>query len=326
MAAALSNSILSSSLGQSSWLSVVDAARMIQRRYRSKHESDLIGKKATLPDVVKAMRFIHGAREKYMSEPNKLAHIVNFALLTHCVELDFIQARPIYEKALELSPNHPLIIRAYGIFILASRQIPEVTTFQTACRLFHEANVVDPAQAKFQSAAEIYFRWAVLVDPRNPLALLNYALLHQCIYRAYDKAEQIYRAALALDPTNTFVLENYHLFTGERYPGGAYASLGPPFSSVRRANIVEERPEWSEWSKLVDPECPKDGFEIFFYNRFTKETRFDQPSQDSIWQARLKRSKLVAGKTSNWVEYFDLRTQTSFFYDSLNKQYACQRG
>ena len=136
------------------------AARMVQRRYRSKHESDLLGERLHMRDIVKAMKFIHGARAKYEEEPNKLSNIVNFALLVHCLDLDFSKARPIYEKALQLSPNHPLISRAYGVFLLASRQIPHATTFQTACRLFHEANVIDPTQARFQSAAEIYFRCA----------------------------------------------------------------------------------------------------------------------------------------------------------------------
>jgi hypothetical protein len=296
---------------------------MIQRRYRSKHESDLVGTKITLQDIFKAIHFIHGARAKYEQEPHKLSNIVNFALLVHCVDLDFSKARPIYEKALELSPNHPLISRAYGIFLLASRQTPPATTFQTACRLFHEANAVDPAMAKFQSAAEIYFRWAVLVDPRNPLTLLNYALLHQCIHRSFDKAEKVYRAALALDPTNNLVLDNYLLFTEERYPGGAYMFLGPPYSVVRRSQVIEERPEWAEWSKMIDPECrKKGGMEIFWYNRFTKETRFEGPSQTSIWETRLKRSQCVSGKTSNWVEWFDSKTQSSFFYDLYTKQYT----
>eukprot|EP00584_Thalassiosira_punctigera_P027176 CAMPEP_0172580728 /NCGR_PEP_ID=MMETSP1067-20121228/139906_1 /TAXON_ID=265564 ORGANISM="Thalassiosira punctigera, Strain Tpunct2005C2" /NCGR_SAMPLE_ID=MMETSP1067 /ASSEMBLY_ACC=CAM_ASM_000444 /LENGTH=606 /DNA_ID=CAMNT_0013373475 /DNA_START=37 /DNA_END=1854 /DNA_ORIENTATION=- len=309
--------------GQSSWLSEEDAARLVQRRYRSKHESDLMGKKIQLPDIVKAMKFIHGARTKYEEDPQKLSNIVNVALLTHCLDLDFITAKPIYERALQQSPNHPLISRAYGIFLLASRQTPVATTFQTACRLFHEANVVDPTQAKFQSATEIYFRWAVLVDSKNPLALLNFALLHQCIYKKYDHAEKIYRAALALDPTNTFVEENYRLFTKERYPGGEYLSLGPPYSVVRGSHVVEEKPEWAEWSKMIDSGCPKKGMETFWFNRFTKVTSFQEPTWSLVWETRMKRAKCVSGKTSNWVEYWDDRTRTSFFYDGYTKKYTC---
>ena len=301
------------------------AARMVQRRYRSKHESDLLGERLHMRDIVKAMKFIHGARAKYEEEPNKLSNIVNYALLVHCLDRDFSKAKPIYEKALHLSPNHPLISRAYGVFLLASRQIPHATTFQTACRLFHEANVIDPTQARFQSAAEIYFRWAVLVDAKNPLALLNYALLHQCIYRKYDHAEKIYRAALALDPSNDLVLANYHFFLGERYPGGAYEDGGPPFSVLRRSKIIEEREEWAEWIKMIDAECPKTGFEIFWYNRLNKTLSFHAPDLKMIYETRMKRSKCIAGRTSNWIEYFDPRLQSSFFYDVYTKQYTCVR-
>lgn len=311
--------------GQSSWLTEEDAARLIQRRYREKHESDLLGKKIQLPDIVKAMKFIHGTREKYEEDPNKLSNIVNYALLVHCLDLDFNKAKPIYEKAKSSSPNHPLIARAYGIFLLASLQAPHSVSFQSACRLFHEANVSDPSQSKFQSAAEIYFRWAVLVDAKNPLALLNFALLHQCIYKKYDHAEKIYQAALALDPMNVNVVENYQLFTSERYPGGVFVSVGPPFSVVRRSQTFEQRLEWAEWSKMIDPECPRKGFETYWYNRFTKETRFIEnvPDWTLVWKHRIKRSRCVSGKITQYQEYWDDRLQVSFFFDVLTKQYTC---
>ena len=311
--------------GQTSWLSEEDAARLLQRRYRSKHESDLIGEKIGLPDVVKALKFIDGARNKYCQDPNKLSNIVNYALLCHCLDLDFDGAKLIYEKALKLSPNHPLIARAYGIFLMASCQSPRVTTVQTACRLLHEADVADPTQAMFQSATEIYFRWAVLVHAKNPFALLNYALLHQCIYKKYDQAEKIYRSALAADPTNMYVTENYRIFMEERYPGGAYASIGPPFSVIRRSHVVEERPEWAEWSKMLDPMCPKKGFEMYWFNRLTKVTQFDEPHWKLVWEARVNRSRCVGGKTTHWVEYYDLRTKATFFYDGYTKEYTCVR-
>lgn len=310
--------------GQSSWFSEEDAARLVQRRYRSKHESDLLGKKIQLPDIVKAMKFIHGARTNYEQEPHKLSNIVNFALMAHCLDLDFGRAQPLFLAALEQSPNHPLISRAYGIFLLASRQPPATTTFQTACRLFHEADVVDPTQSKFQSTAEIYFRWAVLASP-SPLSLLNFALLHQCVYKKYDHAEKIYRAALALDPTNSLVVENYHLFNNQRYPPGEYQAAGPPYSVVHNAEVIEERLDWAEWSKRRQQNCPKSGFDIFWFNRFTKETRFYEPDWDCVWEARMKRAKCVSSKLTQWVEYFDERTKTSFYYDGYTRKYSAQK-
>ena len=312
--------------GQSSWLSEEEAARLVQRRFRSKHESDLLGKKVEFADVVRAMQFIHGAREKYEQDSSKLSNIVNFALVTHCLDLDFDAARPVYEHAMKLSPNHPLISRVYAIFLLASRQVPHNLTFQTACKLLDDANEADRSQSMIQSVTEIYFRWAVLVDSRNPLTLLNYALLHQCVYRNYDHAEKLYRAALALDPTNTLVVENYRLFNDERYPGGAYQGHGPPFSVVRRSKVIEERLDWAEWRKMVDPLCPRKGFEVFWFNRFTKMTRFEEPNWSAQWEIRLRRSKWVDGKTSAWQQFYDERTKSSFYYNSYTQQYTSSQG
>lgn len=309
--------------GQSSWLSEADAARLVQRRYRSKHEADLLGAKIQFADIVKAMKFIHVARSKYEQEPDKLSNLVNYAMLRHCLDLDFEGAKPIYEKAFKLSPNHPLISRAYGIFLLASCQPSQAMSLQTAIRLFHEADVSDPHQRMIRSAAEIYFRWSVLGNANNPLALLNYALLHQCIYKQYEHAEKIYRAALAIDATNKYVTDNYSLFLLERYPGGAFESIGPSLSVLKRSEIIEERHEWAEWSRLVDSQCPKPGYEMYWYNKFTKTTRFIEPDWDDVWAIRVRRSSIVPGKMTNYTEYYDSRLQVSFFRNHATKQYTC---
>jgi tetratricopeptide (TPR) repeat protein len=196
-------------------------------------------------------------------------------------------------------------------------------SFQAATRLFREADISDPHQTMIRSAAEIYFRWAVLGNAKNPLALLNYALLHQCIYKEYELAEKIYRAALAIDPTNTHVTDNYSLFLQERYPGGAYEGLGPPYSVVRRSEVVEERLEWGEWDKRLDPMCPKSGFEVYWYNKFTKATLFKEPDWDEVWAVRVRRSSVVPGKMTNWTEYYDSRLGAKFYRDHISKQYTC---
>ena len=90
-----------------------------------------------------------------------------------------------------------------------------------------------------------------------------------------------------------------------------------------REHKYVERPEWVEWCKMLDPECPKKGMEIFWFNRYTKETRYAQPLQSSIWEGRMARATCVSGKTSSWVEYWDSRTKTPFFYNAFTKQYAC---
>jgi hypothetical protein len=125
-----------------------------------------------------------------------------------------------------------------------------------------------------------------------------------------------------LDPTNTHVVENYRLFNDERYPGGAYESCGPPYSVVRRSNVVEERLDWGEWRKMIDPLCPRKGFEVFWLNRFTKMTSFSEPDWNIVWENRLKRSRWIDGKTTAQSEFYDERTKTTFFYNSYTKQYT----
>jgi hypothetical protein len=43
---------------------------------------------------------------------------------------------------------------------------------------------------------DCFFKWALVVQPQHPHALLNYAILMQAVVRDYDKAETYYRYAL----------------------------------------------------------------------------------------------------------------------------------
>lgn len=160
-----------------------------------------------------------------------------------------------------------------------------------------------------------YFCWAVIADLKNPLALLNFALLHQCIYKKYGHSENLYWAALDVDPTNKYVTDNYQLFMEERYQGGSYVSLGPPFSVYHQSTIVKEQSEWAELVKMKDPMCLKKRFETYLFNCFTKSTHFNEPDWKLAWDACVERSSCVSGKTTNWQEYHDPRMKTTFFYD-----------
>ena len=71
-------------------------------------------------------------------------------------------------------------------------------------------------------------------------ALLNYALLHQCILKEYNRAENIYRRALALNPNDSRIVSNFNWFEDQRYPEGYYVDSRVPFTVVERSHIVEE--------------------------------------------------------------------------------------
>ncbi len=59
--------------------------------------------------------------------------------------------------------------------------------------LFCKAYFYFLKMGRFKTADECFFRWALIVHPKNPLAMLNYALMQQGVYHNYDKAEAYYR-------------------------------------------------------------------------------------------------------------------------------------
>jgi len=263
--------------GQTSWLSENDAALIVQKNLRQHQSSELLGSKLDFSQIVKAVTLIKDTEVKYEISPDKLPNMVNFALLCHCIRLDFEKARPLYKDTFTKSPCHPVIARAYGIFNMASCDAPQIQIFQKACKLFEDSDASDPQQSLFQSAKANFFHFAVLIHPNNSIALLNYALLHQCVLKEYNRAEMIYRRALALNPDNSYVVRNFNLFEEQRYPGGFYADKSVPFSIIERSHIVEERPEWKQWKKMKDPVSKKEAFCYFWFNRVKKMSSFYEP-------------------------------------------------
>ena len=86
---------------------------------------------------------------------------------------------------------------------------------QKALALFREAEIGDPTARMFRLAIQNCFLWAVVVHPRNPLALLNSALLHQYVLKDPGRADKLYRRALAMSkngPNAAIVRQNYEIF------------------------------------------------------------------------------------------------------------------
>lgn len=46
---------------------------------------------------------------------------------------------------------------------------------------------------RFKTAIDVFFKWALVVNPKHHYALMNYALLHQLVTKDYDRAETYYR-------------------------------------------------------------------------------------------------------------------------------------
>lgn len=312
--------------GQTSWLSESDAARIVQLKFRKRQTELLLPAAMNFANVVKAVIMIRDTEIKYQQYPSKLSNSVNFALLCQCIRFDIGTARALYQDAMVKSSQHPVIARAYGIFILATCKAPLTQTFEKACKLFKQAQEIDPDQMMFQSAKENFFYWAVFINPNHPLALLNYALFHQCILGEFYKAEKIYRRALAQDRMNEFVAHNYKLFEDQRYPGGYYAGNGVPYSILKRSAVLEERKDWGEWKKMKDPFSSKPNFSAFWFNTLDKASSFEEPNWKEVWMKRVQRSKRIsASNKSLCVEYYDKELHSVFIHSRSSGEFAWQQ-
>ena len=125
--------------GQTSWLSEDEAARIVQRKFRQRQTQLLLPGSINFVQVAKIITMIRDTELKFEEKPTKLSNRVNFALLSHCLRFDLDKARDLYKDAVRKSSHHPIISRAYGIFILATCKAPLTQTFETACQLFKQA-------------------------------------------------------------------------------------------------------------------------------------------------------------------------------------------
>ena len=90
---------------------------------------------------------------------------------------------------------------------------------------------------QFKIAEDSLFHWAVVTNPTNCRALLNYAVLMQGVVKDFDMAEKFYRRALAEAPDDRYVVRNYEDFEAQRLPGGMYAGGGPSINILKNSEV-----------------------------------------------------------------------------------------
>jgi tetratricopeptide (TPR) repeat protein len=184
--------------------------------------------------------------------------------MNHCLLGNFKVARECYQKCLAKSKTNPVLLRAYAIFTLAANDSPRAKVFKTACDMFKAAKLSDPELEKFAVAQQSFFAWAVISDPKSANALLNYALLHQCVLGEYDLAEKFYLRAMAVAPTDQNIIDNFELLEKQRLPGGVYAGRGPSQIVLKRSEVSDEKLEWGEWQRMFDRKSPDPLFKHFW--------------------------------------------------------------
>lgn len=311
--------------GQKSWLSEDTAARTVQNRFRKMQSQVLMGR-VDMRKIAGAMQLVHQTESNFAKSPEKLYNKVNYALLCHCIIFDFDTALRLYKEAIGTSPYHPVICRAYGIFMMSRCDRSMIETVKISSKLFQDAETADPGHSMFQSAIDNFFSWAVVLHPKNPDAILNWALTNQIILGNYKYADKLYRIALSISPAHEPLRINYDFFESQRYPGGLYASGGPPSSAVIRSRLIEEREAWGEWKKKKDPLSPKAGFDTIWFNSLSKHVQFEEPRWKEVWLERVKRSRCTSESEKGlWIEYWDPLLSKTFYYSRLTDDYVCQQ-
>ena len=71
-----------------------------------------------------SLRIQREAEDKYTQFPNRLSSLVNWAMVLHTQHLELDKSRGLYKQASEISPENPVLLRAYGIFLLMSCEPP----------------------------------------------------------------------------------------------------------------------------------------------------------------------------------------------------------
>ncbi|KAG6967527.1 hypothetical protein JG687_00004215 [Phytophthora cactorum] len=125
-----------------------------------------------------------------------------------------------------------------------------------------------------------FFRWALLLQPKNPHILANYAVYLQCVHLDIDKAELLYRRALDLDPTNDLVFSNFQRLQSERAPGRLYAFAGPGTITLAHSSEIRRWGSELQWREMEDPAAQPPMPKRFFHNLRTGKCTWDLPTEE----------------------------------------------
>ena len=302
--------------GQSAWLSEDEAARSVQRCVRRKIARDYGA--PTMQEMVAALRLQRDVERKFRDAPEKLSSIVNFALLLHTQRFDAQQARTLYKKALEQSPQNPILLRAYAVFALAELDAPRAIVFHRALDNCKNADLRDPGRKKFKLTEDAMFHWSIVAHRDHPVALLNYALLMQLVVCDYERAERFYHRALGHLPKGggkhrEMVVQNFELFELERLPGGAFYAAGsqPTAAVVRNSHAgLEKVKEHGEWERRehTNPAVPTKTH-YFWLDALCGAASWSEPDWHFEHAKRRERSERVGGEKGGWQQFYDAKLE-----------------
>ncbi|KAG7384679.1 hypothetical protein PHYPSEUDO_002372 [Phytophthora pseudosyringae] len=150
--------------------------------------------------VIRSVRLMRTCEQEYLEDPTNLVKMGNYVLYLHTITHDYDRARPLYGRLMRVmaqrGPDIPFVLLSYGIFLYATQEEDTTLVEEMVVR----GKMADPTLVKYKVAFLGFFRQAVLQNPHDAEAHVNYAACVQWLYEQYDEATNHYLQALALAP------------------------------------------------------------------------------------------------------------------------------
>ena len=314
--------------GKYTHLTPNEAAKLIQSMIRNWMIKPF---RMSKQEFAKAVHFERNAEELYRAQPNRLAYILNYALVEFCIRLNYSLAKRLLDEALVLADTNPLSTRLIAILLLSTVESPVKVTRERAFDLLRDGERRDTKAAKFDLSRNVFFKYACYRQPRSARVYLNLALVHFYIYKDAEAAEVVLRRAVALEPFDPHVMANWKLLRDE-FPEKKYiyrprarqqkisAEEGGKKRRIHGLAVIENL-AWAGWVYVeYDPIMMKEDDTAYWYNPGTGESRKDTPNWDLEWKVRADRS-YFEGEADGLEHYYDSLTQTYFQRHILTDTY-----
>ena len=142
------------------------------------------------------------------------------ALVNHLLYHDEAKAREIYEQAMALTDSNPLVLRAYGIFILAHCDAPIEKSRLRALSMIKDAQARDKENLQFRTAYEIAFKYGCYKNPDSAMSYLYLGLAAYFIFDHREFAERAMRRAVVMSSFDERIIQNWK-FLRDEFPDKA---------------------------------------------------------------------------------------------------------
>ncbi|KAL7681500.1 putative IQ motif, EF-hand binding, tetratricopeptide-like helical domain superfamily [Plasmopara halstedii] len=150
--------------------------------------------------ILRAVRLMKTCEQAYLDDPTHVIKLGNYVLYLHTITHDYDRARPLYHQLMRImtqrGPDIPFVLFSYGLFLHVTLEEDDTVVEE----MIQRGKLADPMLIKYKLAFVGFFRQAVLQNPKNAEAHINYAACTHWLYEQYDEATRHYLKALALAP------------------------------------------------------------------------------------------------------------------------------